>query len=80
MSAWVVASVPFLENIAQSALGTVSTSSSASSTMIGPGPLRQSPRASCRAAASSTRGCRCPSTTGPQLHMKSMYSRPSTSH
>lgn len=80
MRAWVVASVPFLENIAQSALGIRSTSSSASSTMIGPGPLRQSPSAAWRAAASSTRGCRWPSTTGPQLHMKSMYSRPFTSH
>ena len=41
----VVASVPFLANIAQSAWSTTSTSSSASSTITAPGPFWQSPRA-----------------------------------
>ena len=61
----VVASVPFLANIAQSACRTVCTSSSARSTMTGPGAFWQSPSAACAAAAASTAGCWWPSTTGP---------------
>ena len=52
----VVASVPFLQNIAQSAWATWSTIVSASSTMRGLGPLRTSPSASCAATAASTGG------------------------
>ena len=52
----VVASVPFFWNIAQSAWAMRSTRRSASSTMTGAGPFRQSPSAAWRAAASSTTG------------------------
>ena len=47
----VVASVPFLENSAQSACVTRPTSRSASSTMRSVGPFRQSPCSICRRAA-----------------------------
>src|SRR5207253_750256 len=75
----VVASVPFLENSAQSAWVTRPVSFSASSTMRAVGPLRQSPSAACLRTASSTSGRLWPSTIGPQLHIKSRYFRPSTS-
>ena len=61
----VVASVPVLANIAQSACRTVATSSSARSTRTGPGPFWQSPSAACAVTAASTPGCWWPSTTGP---------------
>ena len=61
----VVASVPFLAKMAQSACSTVSTSNSASSTMRSDGPFWQSASACWRAAAASTAGWRCPSTIGP---------------
>ncbi len=53
---WVVASVPFLEKMAQSAWATVAVMASANSTRRGDGPFWQSPWAAWRAAASSTRG------------------------
>lgn len=75
----VVASVPFFWNMAQSAWATVRTSLSASSTIRSDGASRQSPSSAWARAAASTSGWRWPRTTGPQLHMRSTYSRPSTS-
>jgi len=61
----VVASVPFLANMAQSACATVAVSASASSTIRGDGAFWQSASRRCASAAASTLGCWCPSTTGP---------------
>ena len=74
-----VASVPFLANMAQSAWSTRLVSSSASSTMTPPGPDNVSPRSRCAAAACSTPACAYPMIMGPKLHMRSTYSLPSTS-
>lgn len=69
----VVASVPFLAKIAQSACATVSTSSSASSTVRGVGPFTQSPRAAWACTAASTSAWLCPITIGPKEHIRSTY-------
>ena len=61
----VVASVPFLANIAQSACRTVAHQQLGEVHHDRAGPFWQSPSAACAAAASSTRGCWWPSTTGP---------------
>lgn len=51
-----VASVPFLQNIAQAAWPIMPTTDSASSTITPDGPLRQSPSCACARAAASTSG------------------------
>src|SRR5208282_5804440 len=59
---------PFFANTVQSANGVIETRCSARSTHTGPGALKQLPSSICRRAASSTLGCRWPSTIGPYEH------------
>jgi hypothetical protein len=79
LTAAVVASEPFLQNLAISAPRTSPRRRSAHSTSRGDGRVKLVPRRIAAAAASTTAGCPWPSATERRPIPYSMNSRPSTS-